>query len=285
VKICGHSHSFTPLLGRGEVEMPAIIRFYRELGLDAVEIGDGYVREAGFATVRSVLAEAGMTVVCCDVGVDFVTGDPVARRAEVAKLRAGIERAAAVGARYILTYPGLPKEGIRPADVRRWFAEGLTECLPLARQLGVTLTIPDIGIAAELSGTSAHLNAICDAVGPELRVTYDVGNFLLAGEDPLEALDRVAPRIAHVHLKDWRILPAVERPPEGSFTGLDGRHYCGMAMGEGVLDLPGVVARLAQLGYAGYLSIEYEGTGNPWDAMRTGVTYLRQLLHDLPSVV
>ena len=268
------------MLGRGEVDLPSVIRFYGELGLDTVELADHQVRAAGTDAVRSVLAASGMTAACCDVGVDFVTRDPAARQAEVDKLQAGLRRAAEIGARYTLSYPGLPKEGIRPADVRRWFAEGLVACLPIARQLGITMTIPDVGIAAELSGTSAHLNEICDAVGPELRVTYDIGNFLMAGEDPLAALDRVAPRVAHVHLKDWQVLPATVARPEGAFVGLDERSYVGMAMGEGILDLPGVVARLAELGYSGYLSIEYEGTGSPWEAMKTGVAYLRQLLHD-----
>ena len=56
-----------------------------------------------------------------------------------------------------------------------------------------------------------------------------------------------------------------------------------MALGEGTLDLPRVVARLAQLGYSGRLSIEYEGLGDPWAAMRTGVSYLRQVMRDLPA--
>ncbi|HLZ07468.1 MAG TPA: sugar phosphate isomerase/epimerase family protein, partial [Chloroflexota bacterium] len=242
MKICGHAHSFSPMLGRGEVDLPSVIRFYRELDLDTVELADYHVVAAGTDAVRSVLAATGTTVACCDVGVDFVTRDPVARRAEVEKLQDGLKRAAELGARYTLSYPGLPREEIRPTDVRRWFAEGLIACLPLARRLGITMTIPDVGIAAELSGTSAHLNEICDAVGSELRVTYDIGNFLMAGEDPLVALDRVAPRVAHVHLKDWQVLPATAARPEGAFVGLDGRSYVGMAMGEGILDLPGVVS-------------------------------------------
>src|SRR5262249_20079252 len=151
------------------------------------------------------------------------------------------------------------------------------------RELGVTMTIPDVGIAAELSGTTVHLNAICDAVGPDLRVTYDVGNFLLAGEEPLAPLERIASRIAHVYLKDWQIYPPGAPAPAGSFTGLDGTQYYGMAMGEGVLDLPEAVARLDRLGYAGHLSIEYEGRGDPREAMRTGVRYLRRVLQDLPG--
>jgi sugar phosphate isomerase/epimerase len=276
VKLCAHTHSFTPLVGAGAIDIPSVLRFYRELGFDAVELGDGYLQRAGVDGARSALAENHLTVVCSDIGVDFVTADPARREAEVEKLRDGLKRAAAVGARYILTYPGLPKPGIRPQDVRAWFAEGLVTCLPLARELGITITIPDVGIAAELSGTTQHLNEICDAVGPDLRVTYDIGNFLFAGEDPLEAVDRIAPRIGHVHLKDWQIIPAGAPAPEGSFVGLDGTKYYGLALGEGVLDLRGVIGRLAKLGYAGHLSIEYEGLGDPWEAMRTGMSYLRE---------
>jgi hypothetical protein len=32
------------------------------------------------------------------------------------------------------------------------------------------------------------------------------------------------------------------------------------------------------LGYRGALSVEYEGTDDPWEAVRRGVAYLRSLL-------
>jgi len=278
-----HSHSFTPGLAAGDIELSAVLRFFDELGVDVVELADAHVQQAGLESVRAALGGLGMRVVCYDVAADFVTDDPLVRRIELEKLQRGIERAAAVGSRHVLTYPGLPKPGIDPAAVRVWFAEALRASLPLARRLGVTVTIPDVGTAAALCGTSDHLNEICDAVGPELGVTYDVGNFLLAGEEPLPALDRIAPRVAHVHLKDWRIFPPDAPSPPGTFIGLDGRRYLGLALGEGVLDLPAVFGRLADLGYAGCLSIEYEGTDDPWQAVRQGVTYLRRSLAAWPS--
>jgi sugar phosphate isomerase/epimerase len=278
-----HSHSFTPVLAAGEVELGAVLRFFGGLDVEVVELSDAHVQQAGLESVRAALHALGMHVVCYDVAADFVTDDPGTRRGELEKLQRGLERAAVLGSEHVLTYPGLPRPGIDPAAVRGWFAEALRACLPLARHLGVTITIPDVGVAAELCGTSDHLNAICDAVGPELRVAYDVGNFLLAGEDPLRALDRLAPRIAHVHLKDWRVFPPDAAPPRGTYVGLDGRHYLGLALGEGVLDLPAALRRLAGLGYQGCLSIEYEGTGDPWQAVRRGLAYLRRLLAAWPS--
>jgi len=278
MEICGNCHTFTPLLEKGEIDIVATIRVFREHGLRAVEFSDAFVGEERLVAVKAVLAELEVALVCYDVVCDFATADAAARQAETAKLQAGIRRAAALGARYVLTYPGFLKDGLSPADVRRWFAEGVRDSLPLARRSGITVTIPDVGIQAALCGTSAHLNEICDAVGPDLRVTYDVGNFVMAGEDPLEAFDRVAPRIVHAHIKDWQILPASANPPPGAFVGLDGRYFVGAVPGDGVLDLHGMIARLSKLGYQGYLSYEYEGTGDPWEAVRRGLAYLRRLL-------
>jgi sugar phosphate isomerase/epimerase len=283
VEIVGHSHSFSRVLGAGASSLAAVLRYFWGLDLRAVELMDSHITDADRAAVHATLVETGLTVACYDLRSDFVTPDPAARAAEVARLQAGLERAAAVGARYVLTYPGTLKPGIAPEDARQWFAGGLRACLPLAARLGLTLTIADIGTQAALCGTSDHLNAICDAVGPALRVTYDVGNFLLAGEDPLEALEQVGPRIVHVHVKDWHVLPATAPPPRGAFTGLDGRHYSGAVLGEGILNLPGVLARLAEMGYRGYLSLEYEGTDEPWEAVQQGVAYLRTLLSRLPA--
>jgi sugar phosphate isomerase/epimerase len=117
--------------------------------------------------------------------------------------------------------------------------------------------------------------SICDAVGPALRVTFDVGNFLLAGEDNLDALAKIAPNLAHVHFKDWKVVP--HTAPQ-AFPGKDGRYYQGEVLGKGVLNLSEAASRLRKIGYSGWISVEYEGIEDPWVAARDGVTYLQSLL-------
>src|SRR5262245_36229797 len=126
-----HSHSFTPGLADGTVELGQVLRFFDGLGVDVVELADAHVRQAGPESVRGMVAANGMRVVCYDVAADFVTDDRLARRSELEKLQQGIERAAAVGSRHVLTYPGLPRPGVDPAAVRGWFAEALRASLPL----------------------------------------------------------------------------------------------------------------------------------------------------------
>jgi len=63
-----------------------------------------------------------------------------------------------------------------------------------------------------------------------------------------------------------------------------GRHpYLGEVLGEGVLNLPGALALLRRLGYQGWVSVEYEGVGDPLDAARRGVAYLRSLMEASPA--
>jgi sugar phosphate isomerase/epimerase len=91
----------------------------------------------------------------------------------------------------------------------------------------------------------------------------------------MQALAQVAPKLAHVHFKDWKVMPAGTRH---AYPGADGRYYLGEVLGKGVLDLPEAVKRLRALNYTGWISVEYEGIDEPHDAARDGVAYLNSIL-------
>lgn len=52
--------------------------------------------------------------------------------------------------------------------------------------------------------TSAELLELCAQSGDNVGITLDTGNALAVGEDPLHFAETVAPRVRHVHLKDYR---------------------------------------------------------------------------------
>ena len=107
--------------------------------------------------------------------------------------------------------------------------------------------------------------------GPdELGVNFDTGNCFLAGNDPVEYVRAVASRVVHVHVKD---IPATQLAERGKVTGT----RVGVAAGEGVVDLPGILEVLAAAGYQGVLSVEC-GT---WAQARASRQYLERLLGDL----
>jgi sugar phosphate isomerase/epimerase len=272
------SYSYARLLATGEATIPTVIRSIRELGVDAVELSDAAVHEKDLAAIQAALAENGSQVACYDVYADFAAADPARRRATVATVRQGFDRAELFRARQIMLVPLAPPRDLPPDVARSRIAEGITECLPEATRRGLTVSIENLGVLALVCGTSDHLNAIADASGPDLGITFDAGNFLLAGEDPLHALERVLTRVRHVHLKDWQVVSPRAMPVAGEYPGLDGRWYRAAALGEGVVDLRSVVAELRAHGYAGYVSVEYEGTEDPRAAVRRGVGYARVLL-------
>jgi sugar phosphate isomerase/epimerase len=272
------TYSFTRLLATGEAIIPTVIQYVRELGVDAVELSDAAVHDENLAAIQAALAENSSQVACYDVFGDFTTSDPARRRATVTTVVRGFDRAELFQARQIMLVPLAPPPGMPPDVARARIAEGIKECLPEATRRGLAVSIENLGVQALVCGTSDHLNAIADAVGPDLGITFDAGNFLLANEDPLHALERVLPRVGHVHLKDWHVAPARATPLEGEYPGLDGRWFRGAALGEGVVDLRSVVTALRAHGYTGYVSVEYEGTEDPRAAVRRGVAYARSLL-------
>lgn len=278
MKISVMSWSFSKALRDGTMDTAAVIRFVRELGIEAIELMDGFITDDQLPAIQETLDSTGTRHVCYDVGADFVTPDRSARQAAIEKVVRGLARGAQLGARRALVVPGSLKEGIAPAVARNWIIEGLKECVPEAVRRGMDLTIEDHSSQAAIYGRSEHLNYICEAVGPHLTATYDVGNFVLAGEDPIRAASRLGDRIVHVHFKDWHRVPESAEPPARSVSGLDGRRYTGAILGEGIVDLVGATSELRRLGYSGYVSVEYEGVGDPGAAVRQGVHYVRSLL-------
>jgi sugar phosphate isomerase/epimerase len=101
----------------------------------------------------------------------------------------------------------------------------------------------------------------------ELGVNFDTGNSFLAGNDPVEYLRRVAGRVIHVHIKD---IPSSQLHLRGQVTGT----RVGVAAGDGVIDLAGIVATLAEAGYEGVLSIECDTL----EQARKSLAHMKRLL-------
>jgi sugar phosphate isomerase/epimerase len=275
MRLAGYTYSFASLLDKRQIDTAGIIRFYAARNVAGIEITASYIRPEEIPAIKQALSETKMAVACVDLVCDVPSADREARTAAVKRLGGDLRSAAELGAKTVLVIPGVPRTGTAHQVQRQWFAEALKESLEAAARLGVTMTVANVGWQPVVYGTSDQILGICDAVGPGLKVTYDVGNFLLAGEDNLRALARVSPRMVHVHFKDWKVVPP---PAPAAFPGSDGRLYEGEVLGDGVLDLPAAVGRLKQLDYRGWISVEYEGMAEPRAAAERGIAYLRSLL-------
>lgn len=101
-----------------------------------------------------------------------------------------------------------------------------------------------------LTARPDYLVKLLQRFGPgELGVNFDTGNSFLAGNDPVADVRRVADRVVHVHVKD---IPASQLPERGKVTGT----RVGGAVGDGVVDVRGVLGVLAEASDAGVFSVE-----------------------------
>lgn len=122
-------------------------------------------------------------------------------------------------------------------------------------------------LAARLAGTGAGL-------------CLDVGHYTVGGGDPVEAIRRHGALVTHIHAKD--VDPAVlARLRAGEIDGFMGavRERLFTELGNGVLDVPGIVAALDDVGYGGWLMVEQDSTWlAPSEAAAVGIRVLRHVI-------
>ena len=150
----------------------------------------------------------------------------------------------------------------------------------VASEVGVTATLhPHVGTIVE---RREEVERILD--GSNVALCLDTGHLLVGGTDPAEIAARAPDRIAHVHLKDVDAELA-ERVRSGSFAYSDAvRAGMYRPLGQGDVDIAGIVASLEGAGYEGWyvmeqdtvLTDEPEGEG-PLADVRTSVEFLRSL--------
>jgi sugar phosphate isomerase/epimerase len=208
--------------GRG---LDGFIAIADELGARTLEIHEPWLAamdDAALAALRARLASLGMAPV---VSAGLMTG-PVDR---------AIRRAGVLGAQVIRLGLTTVLCGDRAALGAEWPAlvgqvrQALRDAALLADDAGVRLAIEnhqDFG--------SAELVAFCGEAGPAVGICLDTGNAFPVAEAPLDFAQAVAPHVAHVHLKDYRV----------QFTDA-GFRLVRCAIGDGAVPVAGIAAILA----------------------------------------
>jgi sugar phosphate isomerase/epimerase len=223
--------------------------------------------EAEVAAVRDRLDDAGVAISNCNAFMltaiedfhhpSFVEVDPDYRQERIDYTAASLRTAAALDADYISIEPGGPV----PAEKsREWaedrFVEALRELLPVAEETGVDLLVePEPDLLVE---TTDQFLALLERVDhPRIGCNFDAGHLYCVGEDPAEAVDRLAEHTRHYHIED---IPA-DRSHEHT------------QLGDGAMDLDGFLEAVEATGYDGFMTVElypYEETAaeTAGDAMR-----------------
>jgi 3-oxoisoapionate decarboxylase len=217
----------TPRANKAGAGLEGFIAIATELKARVLEIYDPWLAamtDDELKRLKDRLAALGMTPVV-SAGLNMM--GPV---------ESALRSAAALDAKVIRLGLSPVLEGSRVAWGAKWFEldaairEGLAKYAPMAHDQGRRLAIEnhqDFG--------SDELVEFCDNYGPGLGICFDTGNTFPVGEAPLDFARRIAPYVAHVHLKDYRV----------QFTD-EGYKLVRCAIGDGAVPFAGIEQSLAR---------------------------------------
>ena len=258
--------------------IPELKGFLDRLGIDVVQIACGDPHHASWSegdSMPTVAKAAGFRMSGAMLGFpgeDYTSpatiektggfGDPAMRAERFATFRWGLQRCKDLGLTDLMFHAGfIPEVG---SPDRKSFLDTLTKVSDEASQQGVT-------VAFETGQESAQLlrRTLDDLKCPNLKVNFDPANMLLYdNDDPIGAVELLAPDIRSVHLKDGI------RPQQKGTWGSE------VPLGQGQTNTKLFVKTLKKIGYTGPLCIERE-VGNQAERFRDiehGVRYLRECL-------
>lgn len=258
--------------------VPELKAFTDRLGIDVVQLACGDPHHASWAEGEGMPAAAlaaGFRLSGCMLGFpgeDYTTprtiektggfGDPATRPQRIERFKWALARTRELGLTDIMLHAGFIPE---PGDAaRKPFLDTLGQVSELARVVGIT-------VAFETGQESASLlrQTLDELKCPNLKVNFDPANMLLYDkDDPLKAVELLAPDIRSVHLKD------ANRPVTPGTWGEE------VPLGRGQTNTRAFVTALKRVGYQGPLCIERE-VGTQEERFRDiehGVRFLRECL-------
>ena len=256
-----------PLCKDGTMTLREWVDLAAPLGLDGLEYYSGMLEladPARWADARRTVEERGLVIpmLCCSP--DFSHPDAEFRRVEIEKEKHWIRMAAALGAGFCRVLSGQRRPELTRAHGVELVAQSIEACLPEAERCGVTLIIEnhykdDFWSFPEFA---QKMDVFCDLVErvqhPRFGVNYDPSNAFLAGDDPLELLQRVKHRVVTMHASDRTLIEGTLEDLRREESGAEGyvkrlRHG---EIGKGLNDYDAIFGTLRGVGFDGWISIE-----------------------------
>ncbi len=268
----------------GTMSLDEWINLAATLDIDGLEFYSGILdlRDASsWPIYRNKAADLGLSIpmLCCSP--DFAHPDVNFRAEQVEKEKDWIAMTAALGGRYCRVLSGQRRPEVSRADGINYVVDCIEQCLPFAAERGVTLIIENhykdnYWTYPEFA---QHMEVFCDLIeridSPHFGVNYDPSNTILAGEDPLELLDRVKHRVVTMHASDRYLIEGTveDLRREENVEGYAARLSHG-EIGKGLNDYDAIFSTLNDVGFDGWISIEDGVDG--MEQLERSVSFLRR---------
>jgi sugar phosphate isomerase/epimerase len=193
---------------------------------------------------KKEIADHGLHISCVDSSSSMHESDPQKNEAQLADARRFIDLASELGVPYTRVFGNLI-EG--PAD------EAVARVAKSLRKLGEYAGPKNVIVLIESHGDFVHsptlLEIFKQADSPNVALLWDANHtYVQGGEDPAFTVSQLGKYIRHTHLKD-----SIGKGDQG--------HY--VLTGRGEVPVKKQVQALADIGYKGYYSYEWEKAWHP----------------------
>ncbi len=252
------------------------------LGVDGLEFYSGFLNEDAefLERVKAALDRHNLTMpmLCCSP--DFTQPDPALLKREIEREKRMIEIAAYFGGGFCRVLSGQRRPEVSRAAGVAQVVRVIKDLLPFAEEHRVVLNMENhykdnYWQYPEFAQKMDVFVEIVDQIdSPWFGVNYDPSNTILAGEDPLELLERVKHRVVTMHASDRYLKSGTieDLRNEEDSVGYASRLAHGV-IGKGMNDYDKIFCTLNAVGFNGWISIEDGMDG--MDDLRQSVAFLR----------
>ena len=257
-----------------------------QLGVDGLEMHylffegmeDQFVDE-----VKKICSQSGLAIPMMCFSPDFTHPDPKKRLEELEKQKKAINLTRKLGGRFCRTLSGQNRPGLVRKEALRWCIDMIHQAVVYAGERGIILNIenhykdgyweyPEFALRSDVL-----LEIIEQIDSPFFGINFDPSNAIVAGEDPIELLQKIKGRVVTMHASDRYLeggniaeLRRMEMDPVHGYARLI-RHGI---IGKGLNDYDTIFCILKEAGFDGWISIE-DGV-NGMEELQQSTDFLRR---------
>lgn len=256
VKVAISMRSLHRPLMRGELRIIDFVKYAASLGAQGVELAHCYLQaaKADCAELQAVLQETGLRVACYEIhqglespGVDVIN--------------AAVNMATSLRAHCVKIMGG----AIEPQQ--ELVLRLVHDILPVVQRSQLTLCIEN---PKSSGATSEQMAALLKQINnPQVKMVFNMANYLVSGENPATALERLQGQIALVRAGDVRLADPDEEPG-----------HVGCVFGLGLVPAGKLLSFLSKQGYDGWISLEFKGLEDTFFGIEASLKNLRQYLSE-----
>ncbi len=269
----------------GTMTLSEWIALAAQLDVDGMEWYAGFLEmkdDSKWPFFRKEVENQGMVIpmLCCSP--DFTHPEEAFRANEISKQKRWIDMIRTLGGAYCRVLSGQRRPDLSIEEGVQFAADCINACIPYAAERGITLIIEnhykdDFWAYPEFA---QKMDVFCDLVGrirnEHFGVNYDPSNTYLAGEDPLELLNRISDRVVTMHASDRYLVEGTIEDLRNEEEGVEGyvkrlRHG---EIGKGLNDYDAIFTELKRVGFDGWISIEDGVDG--MDQLKRSVSFLKK---------